>query len=208
MNILIFGSSGRTGKYLITEGLEKGHRITAFVRDIAGLTLQDNNLVGFQGNILNPNNIQEAMIGQNVVIIVLGNKTSKALFKKSTVISVGVANIISGMKSTNVKRLLFVSSFGLNEAIWLPEKLFIRIFLKNIFSEIPRQEGLVRQSGLAWTIVRPSRLVDSKRSGKYKIGDTLPTGLFSKISRADVADFLLKIVSDVNFVGKTVTISY
>lgn len=208
MNVLIFGATGKTGRFLISEGLKEGYRITAFIRNINGLTIKDNNLLLFQGSILNSKDIKEAMVGQDVVICVLGNKTSSALWKSNTVISDGVRNIISEMKIQSVKRFLFVSSFGVVEEIFLPEKLVIRTVLKNIFAEIPKQEELVRHSGLDWTVVRPARLVDSRRTGKYKIGNILPIHLFSKISRADVADFLLKIIKDPNYIGRTVTISY
>lgn len=208
MNILVFGASGRTGKHLITEGLKDGYRVTAFVRDISGLTIKNNNLILFQGSIINPKDVQEAMVGQDVVISVLGNKTSRALLRSTTVISDGVRNIISGMKRQSIKRLVFVSSFGINDEIFFPEKLFIRTVMKNIFSEIPKQEEFIKRSELDWTIVRPARLIDSKRTGKYRVGDILPIGLFSKISRADVADFILESLRDSSFIHRTITISY
>lgn len=96
------------------------------------------------------------MKGQDVVISVLGNKIVSALWKPNTIISDGVRNIISGMKKHKVKRLLFVASFGVNEKIFLPEKLFIRIILKNIFTDIPKQEQLIKESALDWSIVHPA----------------------------------------------------
>jgi putative NADH-flavin reductase len=208
MNILIFGATGGTGRYLVTQGLKKGHHITAFVRNPKKLIIKNKNLSFVQGDVLNIKDVQEAVRGQDVVISVLGNKTSDALWKSNTIISDGVRNIISAMKKYKVKHLLFVASFGVNEKIFLPEKLFIRIILKNIFADIPKQEELIKKSSLDYILVHPSRLINGSRTGKYKAGENLPIGLFSKISRADVADFLLKNINVSPYIRKTVTISY
>src|SRR5258708_39610995 len=138
MNILIFGASGGTGQQLVEQGLSQGFKVTAFVRNPASLNIKDKNLILFKGDILNPNNVEDAIKGQDVVLSALGNKTSNAIWKSNTIISDGVKNIISGMLKWHVKRLLFISSFGLNKKIFLPKKLFIRIDLKNIFADIPK----------------------------------------------------------------------
>lgn len=208
MNILIFGATGGTGRSLVTQGLEKKHHITAFVRNPAGLTIKDTNLSVVRGDVLNPKEVKNAVKGQDTVISVLGNKTSNALWKANTIISEGVKNIISGMEKQKVKRFLFVASFGINDNIFLPEKLFIRIVLRNIFADIPKQEELIKKSPLDWTIVHPARLVNNPMRGKYKEGENLAIGPFSKIARGDVADFLLKSVTKQTLIGKTMTISY
>ena len=88
------------------------------------------------------------------------------------------------------------------------QKIFIRIVLKNIFAEMPRQEKMISQSGLDYTIVRPARLTDQTTVGEYKAAEDLYIGLFSHISRAAVADFLLKQLENKKFFSKTVTLSY
>ena len=112
------------------------------------------------------------------------------------------------MKKEKVKRLLFVASFGVNEKIFLPEKLFIRVILKNIFADIPLQEQRIRGSGLEWTLVHPARLTNISRIGRYYAQEDLPIGIFSQISRAGVADFLLNNISNRSVIGKTITLSY
>lgn len=208
MRLLIFGATGGTGRQLLTQGLAKGYKITAFVRNPTVLAIQHKNLSLIQGNILEENDVTNAIKGQDVVISVLGNKTSNALWKANTIISDGVKHIIAGMKKEKVERLVFVASFGVNEKIFFPEKLFIRIILKNIFTDIPRQEKAIKQSGLDWTIVHPARLINALRTGKYNVGEHLPIGLFSKIARSDVADFLLKCINNKNVIRKTMTLSY
>lgn len=208
MKILIFGASGGTGQELVVQGLSRGQNITAFVRNPNALPIKNNKLTLFQGNILNAEQVAEVIEGQDAVISVLGNKTSKAIRKSNTIISEGLQNIISAMKKNGVKRLLFVTSFGVSDNIFLPEKIFIKIFLKNIFADIPEQERLIVNSGLNWTIVRPARLVNNPKTGNYRAGENLRFGIFSKISRADVADFLLKNLNKSESFGKITTISY
>lgn len=208
MRVLVFGASGGTGRQLITQGLEQGHQLTAFVRNPAAVTIKNENLTVVQGDVLNQEDVDRGVKGQAVVISVLGNKTSDALWKPNTIISQGVKHILAAMKKHRVRRLLFVASFGVNENIFWPEKIVLRTLLKNLFADIPRQETSIRDSGLDWTLIHPARLVDSPRTGTYKSGENLPLGLFSNISRADVADFLLKSIDNSQLIGKTVTLSY
>lgn len=207
-NILVFGATGRTGTKFVTQALNRNYRVTAFVRDPSRLQIKNDNLTVFQGNILNPVDVDNSVEGQDIVVVLLANKTSDAVRKSNTIISEAMVNIIAAMKNQGIKRLLFVSSFGLNHKIFWPEKIFIKTILKNIFADIPKQEELIKQSNLDWVIVRPARLVNEVKTGKYKMGQDIPIGLFSKISRDDVADFLVKNLENDSLIGKTITISY
>ena len=208
MNIIIFGASGHIGQIVVARALEEGYKVTAFVRNPNSLSIKNKNLYVYVGDIGNYTQVADALKGNEAVISVVGNSTRAVVFKSTTVISEGVKNIIKAMKQHKVKRLLFISSFGLNESICLPQKIFIRIVLKNIFAEMPRQEKMISQSGLDYTIVRPARLTDQTTVGEYKAAEDLYIGLFSHISRAAVADFLLKQLENKKFFSKTVTLSY
>lgn len=208
MHILLFGATGGTGRHVIAQSLEAGHQITAFVRNPAGITIKHKNLTLVKGNILSPEDVQNAVKRHDVVISTLGNKTSQAFTKPNDIISSGVKNIIAAMKKEGVDRLLFVASFGVNKNIFLPEKIFIRTVFKNIFADIPLQEKYIKESGLNWTLVHPARLTDTPKTGKYYVAEDLPIGIFSRISRADVADFLVVAIQNPKFVHKTMTLSY
>ncbi len=207
MKILIFGATGGTGRELVKQGLALGHHITAFVRDPKSLTT-NKNLTVLVGDVLKQDDVEKAIEGQDAVISALGNKTSNAIWKSNTIISTGVNNIVRAMEKKKVKRFLFIASFGVNDNIFWPEKIFIKTVLRNIFADIPKQEKLIRQSNLDWTIVHPARLVNTPKTGVYNEGENLGIGLFSKVARSDVADFLLKNTQNKLLIGKTVTISY
>lgn len=205
MHILIFGATGGTGKQLVLQGLAQGHGITAFVRNPSLLQIQHTHLRVVKGSIVADSDLDSAMKGQNAVISALGNKTKKVLLKSNTTISEGLKRILEAMERNKVKRLVFLSSFGVSEHIFLPEKLFIRIVLKNIFADIPLQEKLIKESDREWTIIRPARLTNGVKSGNYTIGEDVPIGPFSHISRSDVASFLLTCIDASEYNRKIIT---
>jgi len=208
MRILIFGATGATGRYLVSQGLEQGCQVIAFVRNLAALTTKHPDLTIVKGGLSDHNGITHALNGVNAVISVLGNKTRKALFKPSNVISQNLPNIISAMQKGRVERLLFVSSFGINARIFWAEKLLLRTLLRNLFADLPVQEKLIKESGLNWTIVRPARLTNGPKTGECRSGEDIYIHPFTSISRADVADFLLKQAVSPEYQRKVVTISY
>src|SRR5579864_103987 len=166
MRILIFGATGGTGRQIVTQALQKRYHVTAFVRNSVVLqSIKDKNLSIIKGNIMDEEQVTSVVKGQNVVISALGNKTSQALWKKHTSISEAVKIIVRSMQKQHVKRLLFLASFGVNKNIFLPEKIFIRIILKNIFADIPAQEQLIKESDCNWTIIHPARLTNDAGRG-------------------------------------------
>ena len=207
MRILILGATGRTGRYVVSQGLEQGCQVTAFARNPDTLTTKHPNLRVVKGGLSDHNGITHALNGVNAVICVLGNNTRKALFKPSNAISQDLPNIISAMQQGRVERLLFVSSFGINAKIFWPEKLLLRTLLRNLFADLPVQEKLIKESELNWTIVRPARLTNGPKTGKCRSGEDMYIHPFTSISRADVADFLLKEAVSPEYLRKVATIS-
>ncbi len=80
--------------------------------------------------------------------------------------------------------------------------------VKATFADQVKQEQFVRQSDLDWTIVRPARLINEPAKGAYRVGDPLKIGLNSKIARADVADFLLKQLSNDTYLHQVARLKY
>lgn len=209
MKLVVFGASGGTGREVVQQALQQNYETTAFVRHPALMEKfkENKNFQIIQGDVLNPQDVVKAIKGQDVVISVLGNKATNALFKKDTTVSQGLHHIVAAMQEYKVKRIIFVASFGVNKNIFLPEKLFLKMILKNLFADIPFQEKLLRQSGLDWTLVHPARLTNDAHLTKYKVGENLSIGPFSHISRVNVASFLIKEIVDANYIHKKVTIT-
>ena len=206
MKLVIFGATGKTGIELVKQALEKGHAVTAFVRDPARMAIEGENLTLVTGDVFDPASVNQAVQGQDAVVCALGAGSD---LKKTTVRTAGTINIISAMQKNNVKRLMVVTAMGVGES-WdnmsLFNKFFFATLLKSSRDDHEKQEAAVKESELDWTIVRPSGLTDTPRTGVYEVGENIPANT-SKIARADVADLILKELEQNSLIGKAVTIT-
>jgi putative NADH-flavin reductase len=205
--LLIFGATGTIGRELVEQALEKGGRVTAFVRSPAKFDLQHENLRVAAGDVLDPASVEKALIGQEAVLIALGAGS------KGTVRSEGTRNIVRAMENAGIRRLICLSSLGVGDSrdtlnfFW--KYVMFGLLLRKAYADHEAQEDFVKQSGLDWTIVRPAAFTDDQFTGNYKVGVTgADKTLKLKISRADVADFMLKQVMDDRYIKKTPGISY
>ncbi|HZX63352.1 MAG TPA: SDR family oxidoreductase [Bacteroidales bacterium] len=192
MKIAIFGASGRTGILTVYQALNKGHLVTAFARKPSSVTIQHKNLQVVQGDILEYDKVKQAVEGQDVIISALGVESRKP----TTVLSEGTRNILRAMEECKVSRFICMSSAGIlgNDAGILFGKIIMPLFLKQIFIDKVRQMKIIQETNLDWVIVRPTGLTDAPKTGKYKI--TMGPPVSRRIPRADVADFMLKLMTD------------
>ena len=206
MKLAIFGATGKTGIELVKQALEQGHVVIVFVRDATRLTIEDENLTFATGDVFDPAGVAQAVQGQDAIICALGAGSD---LKKTTVRTDGTINIIKGMQEHSVKRLIVVTAMGTGES-WnrmsLINKFFYAVLLKSSREDHEAQEAAVKEGGLDWTIVRPSGLTDTPRTGVYDVGEDIPAAT-SKIARADVADMILKELKDNALIQKAVTIT-
>jgi putative NADH-flavin reductase len=207
MKLLIFGATGSIGRELLPQALERGHRVTAFVRDPARLAIRHENLRLVEGDVLKPTAVEHAMPGHDAVLCVLGAGT------KGTIRSEGTRNIVRAMEQAGVRRLVCQSTLGVGDsrenlnAFW--KYVMFGLLLRRAYADHVAQESYVRQSALDWTIVRPAAFTNGPRTGHYRHGftaDDKTTRL--KISRADVADFLLQQLTDDRYLRKAPGLSY
>jgi putative NADH-flavin reductase len=192
MKIAIFGASGRTGIVTVFQALDKGHTVTAFARTPSSITILHKNLKVIQGNILEFEYVKKAVEGQDCVISALGvDKRGKM-----SILSDGTRNIIRAMEECGISRLICMSSAGIlgDDAGFIFGKIIIPLFMKQVFEDKIRQMQVIRESKLDWVILRPSSLTDAPKTGRYKITPGEPAS--KSIPRADVADFMLKLITD------------
>ncbi len=202
MKLLIFGATRGTGHKLIEQALDQGHQVTAFVRDPAKLGIKHANLQIVQGDVMNSAAVEQAVRGQEVVLSAIGAPPSS----KDPIRAEGTRNIIRAMEKIGVRRFISLSSHGVGDT---REMLPVPIFLRRVFADHEVQEDYIKQSRLDWTIVRPTALTDGQRMGAYRHGvPVTEKNLKNKISRADVADFMLKQLAEDTYLRKTPTISY
>ncbi|MBI5294693.1 MAG: SDR family oxidoreductase [Chloroflexi bacterium] len=204
MKVTIFGATGGTGAELVKQALEGGHTVAAFVRNPGTLAEQDR-LQIVTGDIHNPADVEQAVQGQEAVICALGARD----LKKTMIRTEGTRSIISAMKKGGGRRLIVVSAMGVGESwdsLSLVNKAFFAILLKSTREDHEAQEAAVKASGLDWTIIRPSGLVNTPRTGVYNVGENIRAKT-SQIPRADVADLILNELEKRALIGKAVTIT-
>ena len=211
MKIVIFGAAGATGRIVVERALAQGHEVTAFDRLTAPLTIQHPKLTLIQGDIFNLAQVEVAIAGQDAVISVLGVRPGVT----SPVCSEGTKNIIAAMDKLGIKRFISQSAFAVaaldgewREVPYLPFILPFFPKVKAMFADKVVQEQEILHSDLDWIIVRPAKLTDGPGRGEYKVHDQLLMGPGAKISRADVADFLLKQVDDDTYMHKVPRLKY
>ena len=205
MNIAVFGATGKTGLEILKQSLTKGDVVTAFVRDPLKLELEHEKLKVIKGDIFEVASVGQAILRQDAVVCALGSSE----LKKTTVRSEGTNNIIQGMKENKVKRLVIISAMGVGESwdtLSAINKFFFATLLKSSREDHEAQEVVVKESGLDWTIIRPSGLTDTPLTKTYSIGENI-LAKTSKISRADVAHAILKDLLENKFLQKAVTIT-
>lgn len=210
MKLLIIGGTGGTGHELIKQALEQGHRVTALVRNPEKVKITHQQLNVIKGDVLVYDNVEKAVAGQDAVLSTLGHKR---FFIYSTILSEGTKNIINAMEKNNVKRFICVTSLGINDSrfkLGLYYTLFVIPFITFFyFRDKAKQEKLIINSNLDWTIVRPGQLTNGKKRSTYKQGPRVGNYILTKtISRADVAHFILSQINNKQYVYKTPGVTY
>ncbi len=208
MKVIVFGATGTVGTLAVQQMLEDGHTVTAFARKPEKLNLSHPALTRVAGDALQPKSAADAIKGHDAVVITLGSGMSR----KSVIRSEGTMNVINGMQKHGVDRLICQSTLGAHESwsnlnfFW--KRIMFGLLLRPVFLDHELQESLVRASGLNWTIVRPGAFADGPATGGYK-ENFAPSerALTLKISRADIAAFLSRQVSDLRYAGRAVAIS-
>lgn len=209
MKLLIFGANGNTGKEVVKQALEQGHNVTAFVRNPEKLDIQHSHLHIFQGDVMNIATVEKAVQDQEVVLCLIG--AGKKL--SGNLRSEGTRNIIHAMEKAGVQRLICQSTLGVGDSwgslnfYW--KNIMFGLLLKNVLADHEKQEEIVRQSSLNWTIVRPGSLLDGEKTGEYRHGFPGSDNTSQlKITKADVADFILKQLTDFTYIRKAPSLSY
>jgi uncharacterized protein YbjT (DUF2867 family) len=210
MRILVIGATGGTGQQLLRKALDLGHEVTVLVRKPQRLKIEHPRLRVAKGNVLDYASVESAMQGQNAVVCALG---TKRFFFPTRTLSEGTRNILRAMKSCNVPRLICESSLGLGSSVGRLGLLFtffvVPVILPFIFWDKIRQEKLIEESDTDWLIVRPGVLKNAEARGTYRHGPNLGNFLWSvRISRADVADFMLKQLTNDSLLGTAQAVSW
>ena len=197
-SILIVGASGGTGRELVTQALDRGYRVTALARDLPSIQTKHERLRVVQGDVLDYPSLESAVKGHDAVVCALGHKQ---YFRPTRILSQGTINLLRAMNGQGVRRLVCETALGIGSSagrMGLYYTFFVLpIILPFYFWDKTRQEQAIAASLADWVIVRPGALTNGPRRRRYRHGANIGSFLTTvRISRADVADFMLNQLTD------------
>jgi uncharacterized protein YbjT (DUF2867 family) len=209
MKVAILGASQGTGAEAVNAALARGHHVVAFARSPQKLRVDHPNLTRLRGDFHDRASVDEAVRGQDAVLVTASATRLKAFRENPHYFSQGTGYAIDAMKSHGVRRLVILSALGVGESRkvmpWLASKILVDFVLKVPYEDHERQEAAVRASGLDWVIARPGRLTNGPARKRYVARAEIER-VPATISRADVADFLVNAAESEAWLGKAVQI--
>jgi len=209
MKLLIIGASRGIGRQLLEQAVQAGHVVTAMARHVDQLPRQHEGLRVMAGDILEPQQVRQAVTGQEAVCLTIGIGVT---WKPVTVFSQGTENVLAAMAEHGVRRLVCVTGIGAGDSKghggFLYDRIFKPLLLKTIYEDKDRQEALIKASDTDWTIVRPGFLTTGPLTGNYRVLTDLRGVTASNISRADVAHFILQELSSHRYLRQTPLVTY
>ena len=204
MKLVVLGATGGTGLEIVRQAVERGHAVTAFVRSPERLKSFGDRITVKRGDLLNSAELQTVIKDHDAVLSGFGPRqpTSKADANLLRRFAVALTIAMLGAKVTRV--VVESVAFLFKDALFPPAYLVGRLFFSAIVADASAMENVLEKSGLDWTIARPPRLTDKPYTGRYRVREGHLPALGFKISRADVADFMIKAVENHSSIGRIV----
>jgi uncharacterized protein len=213
--IALIGASGLVGSAILKESLQRGHTVTAIVRNPDKIKLKDPNLHIKKGDVLSVQSVPELISGVDIVISAYNPGWTNPNIAEETTRAYN--SIISGVKKAKIPRLLIVGGAG--SLYVAPEK---RLMDTGVIQEsfIPAIEALAgvfyslqkEEKEIDWAFFSPAgNIAPGERTGKFRMGkDNLivdPKGE-SHISVEDYAVAMLNEVEAPEHHRERFTIGY
>jgi uncharacterized protein YbjT (DUF2867 family) len=191
VNVAVFGATGGTGRHLVEQALAKGHRVTAFARG-AGTIAPRSGLAVVAGDSRDARAIAEAVSGQNAVLCALGGRPWRP---GERVCSSAMRHIVAAMAAHGARRVVAISTFGAGDTRahvgWLARQLLFGVVLRSEVADKEAMERTLAATDLDWTVVRVGLLGDGAARATWRAADDGSIRGMGRISRADVAAFML-----------------
>jgi putative NADH-flavin reductase len=193
MKMVVFGATGGTGQMVVAKALADGWDVTAFTRNPSKLTLSHENLRVATGDVSDGPSVAGAVPGHDVVVSTLGVGIP---LKHDEAVIAGIRHIVQAMVDSTVRRMIYQSFIGVPESRVAAGPILryvARFPLRHEIADHVVKEEIVASSPLSWTIVRPPKLTNGPGTDAYRAGEhILARTVFPTLSRADVADFIVR----------------
>jgi putative NADH-flavin reductase len=206
--VLIIGASRGIGLETVKTALLAGHSVSALARSAASIPVENPALEKVPGDALASSTIRSALKGVDVVVQTLGvDIAPRSIFERTTLFSQSTRILVDAMKIAGVKRLIAVTGLGAGDSRGhggiIYDSVVFPLLLKRVYDDKDVQEWIIGSSELDWTIVRPGLLTNRPATGRYRILTAAEDWTFGLISRADVADFIVRQIDDRKLIRTT-----
>ncbi|UXN67255.1 SDR family oxidoreductase (plasmid) [Phyllobacterium sp. A18/5-2] len=207
--ILVLGATGPTGRHIVSQAVSRRYDVTVLVRspekagDLKGAKI-------VVGDARDEMALRHAIKGRDAVISALGTPVSP--FREVTLLSTATRALISAMKAEQVSRLVTITGIGAGDSEghggFLFDKLIFPLLLRKVYADKNRQEAIIKDSDLDWTIVRPSILNNKPAHNTIRTLTDLSGFHGGSISREDVATFILDQLTGETWLHKSPLITW
>jgi uncharacterized protein YbjT (DUF2867 family) len=216
MKVLVFGSTGGSGRAAVECLLTEGHTVTTFTRRVEPAAPGMEAVRRVVGDVMSAGDVERAVSGQDAVIVTLGIRENpfrvRLLGPARTPIDVrsaGTRNVIAAMRKHGVRRLVVQTSYGVGDTrdrLGLADRLFFQLVLRPQIADTELQNADVARSGLDWVLVQPVHLTDATEDAMPFTSVAGDIGEL-KVSRRAVGRFLAHAVQAPELIGKSVAVS-
>jgi len=212
--LVIVGANGGIGRQCVEHAHQAGHLVTAILRNPAKLAIEHPNLKKVSGDVMQPGAFENNFENQDAVISAIGVAGGFGSDKPTALYSQGNANVLKAMEQKGIKRMFLISASAIEISPVLPfyirliEKYVVQKLLKHMYTDLLKMEALIKSSNINWTIIRPPQLTNQAVTGTYRIAINAFLKNCLKISRADVAHFIIYNIANRDTYQATVEIGY
>jgi len=207
LRLAILGATGGIGGHVLNWAADAGHPVHVLARH-AGAVPRRPGITVTEGDATDPVAVADAVASADAVLSALGPRGART----PHLLASAATALTQAMAKTGTARLICVSAAGAfiradPEASPLVKAILPRIFARP-FADVRAMEEVIRASGLDWTLVRPTRLVNTLARGEYRIRPDYPPPGLTKISRADVAAFMIRALLDASYLRESPAICW
>ncbi|WP_298324039.1 NAD(P)H-binding protein [Haloactinopolyspora sp.] len=209
MRIVVLGATGRTGRHVVEQAIDRGHTVTAVVRDPTKLRVAGSEpLDVVTADVMDPAHLAPVLESHDAVVSALGPNGNGP----TTTCTDSARSITAAMSKSGLTRLVVTSAAGISTdgdplfVRWVVKPILNRI-LRHPFNDMRELERIVVNSGLDWTIVRPPQLTDRPYTGRFRVNESGSVRGGYRMPRADLAHALLDAAADPNTVTATLSVA-
>lgn len=209
MKILVLGGTHGIGLEVAKQALQAGDEVTVLARHPEEMPIQDAKLHVEKGDVTDPAVVDKTVAENDAVVSAIGIGVTR---KPVTVFSQGARNVVESVRKVGRKPIIAVTGIGTGDSRghggFLYDRIALPFILRTTYRDKDREEEILKSSGLDWIIVRPAVLTNGPRTGKFRVLTNLEGVRSRKVSRADVAGFILGQLKKPEYLGKTPLLTY